>query len=176
MRRLILLAATALVAGCVARHQPPADGIPAEQLIEAVTRARVAASSGRHNEADAILARFAEANPATPEAREAAYWRAILGLESARSRADRDAAKKHLNTYLADTTMTAHRVEAGILRQLLSVVESTAQATDSATAAARQAAAAREEELKKEIQSLKEQLDKTNEELTRIRRRLGSRP
>jgi hypothetical protein len=142
--------------------------------VEAVTRARVAAASGQHGEADAILARFVEANPSTPEGREAAYWRGILRLEFATSRADRDAAKRDLDTYLADTAMTAHASEARILRQLLTVVDSTSQATDSANTAARQAAAAREEELKKEVQSLKEQLEKTNEELTRIKKRLAT--
>ena len=45
------------------------------------------------------------------EAREAAYWRAILRLESATSRADRDEAKRNLDAYLADTGMTDHRAE-----------------------------------------------------------------
>jgi hypothetical protein len=176
VRRLILLGALALHAGCVARHQRPPDPTPAEQLLEAVTRARVAAASGQRDVADGILARFVEANPSTPEGREAAYWRAILRLESATSRADRDEARRNLEHYLADTAMTAHMSEARILRQLLTTVDSTSQATDSATVAARQAATAREDELKKELQSLKEQLEKTNEELTRIKRRLGSRP
>jgi hypothetical protein len=173
VRRLILLGALALLAGCVARHQRPPEPSRAEQLIEAVTRARVAAALGQHGEADAILARFVEANPSTPEGREAAYWRGILRLESATSRADRDAAKRDLDMYLADTALTAHMSEARILRALLTAVDSTSQASDSANAAARQAAA-REEELKKEVQSLKEQLEKTNEELTRIRKRLAT--
>jgi predicted GIY-YIG superfamily endonuclease len=176
VKRLILLGAVALFAGCIARHQRPPEPTRAEQLLEVVTRARVAAASGQRDEADAILARFVEANPSTPEGREAAYWRAILRLESATSRADRDAAQRDLDVYLADTAMTAHMSEARILRHLLAAVDSTLQATDSANAAARQAATAREEELKKEIQALKEQLVKTNDELDRIKKRLGSRP
>ena len=176
MRRLILVGSLALLMACVARHQQPPEPSRSEQLLAVVTRARVAAASGQREEAEAMLARFIEANPSTPEAREAAYWRAILLLEAATSRADRDEAKRDLDAYLADTAMTAHMSEARILRSLLTAVDSTSQATDSANVVARQAAAAREEELKKEIQSLKEQLDKTNEELTRIKRRLGSRP
>lgn len=176
MRRLILLGALALSAGCVARHQRPPEPTRAEQLLEVATRARIAAAAGQHEEADAILARFVEENPSTPEGREAAYWRAILRLEAATSRADRDEAKRELDAYLADTAVTAHMSEARILRRLLATVDSTSQATDSANTAARQAGAAREEELKKEIQALKEQLEKTNEELTRIKKRLGSRP
>jgi septin family protein len=176
VRRLALVGLLALLAGCVARHQRPPEPTRAEQLLEVVTRARVAAASGQRDEADALLGRFIEANPSTPESREAAYWRAILRLEGATSRADRDEAKRGLETYLGDTAMTAHISEATILRRLLSTVDSMSQATDSATTAARQAAESREEELKKEIQSLKEQLEKTNEELTRIKRRLGSRP
>lgn len=176
MKRLILLGAFGLLAGCVARHQQPPEPTPAEQLTDVVTRARVAAAAGQRDEADAILARFVETHPSTLEAREAAYWRAILRLESATTLADRDEAKRDLDSYLADSSMTAHLSEARILRHLLSAVDSATRATDSTNTAARQAAAAREEALKKEIQTIKEELDKTNEELTRIKRRLGSRP
>ncbi len=123
-----------------------------------------------------ILAQFVETHPDTPEAREAAYLRAILRLESATSQADRDEAKRNLDAYLADTTVTSHMSEARILRHLLTAVDSASRATDSTSVAARQAAAEREEALRKEIQTLKEELAKTNEELTRIKRRLGSRP
>ena len=176
MRRLLLIGALAVLSGCVARNQRPAEPTPAEQLVDVMMRARVAAAVGQRDEADRILANFVEAHPSTPEAREAAYWRAILRLEVATSRADRDEAKRNLDTYLADTAVAAHVSEARILRTLLTTVDSTSMATDSTTAAAREAAVAREEALKKEIQTLKEELDKTNEELTRIKRRLGGRP
>src|SRR5688500_15130873 len=102
-----------------------------------MTRARVAAAVGQRDEADRILANFVEAHPSTPEAREAAYWRAILRLEVATSRAGRDEAKRNLDTYLADTAVAAHVSEARILRTLLTTVDSTSLATDSTTAAAR---------------------------------------
>ena len=165
-----------LATGCVARHQRPPEPSASEQLIDAVTRARFAAASGQHNEADIILAQFIDAHASTPEAREAAYWRAVLLLDAAASQADREAARRHLEAYLADTAARAHELEARLLREFLLAVDSTSQATDSLTTAARQAAAAREEELKKEIQTLKEQLDKTNDELNRIKRRLEARP
>jgi hypothetical protein len=176
VRRVLLLGAIALFSGCVARHQQPPEPAPEEQLLEVVTRARVAAAAGQRDEADALLGRFIEAHPSTREAREAAYWRAILRLEAATSLADRDEGKRNLDEYLADTTMTAHMSEARILRHLLNAVDSAARVADSTSTAARQAATAREEALRKEIQTLKEELDKTNEELTRIKRRLGSRP
>ena len=172
--RLALVAAALLVA-CV--RTPPAEPpTPAEQLGDAVRRAQAAASSGQQDEADAILARFAAANPSTPEAREAHYWRAIIGLESSTSRADRDEAKEHLDSYLADPAAPGHVLEARILRHMLAAVDSAVQVTDSATTVARQAAAEREEALRKEIQTLKEELAKTNDELSRIKKRLGSRP
>ncbi|HJU70137.1 MAG TPA: hypothetical protein VJ650_18015 [Gemmatimonadaceae bacterium] len=176
MRATLLLGTIAVLGGCVARHQQPPQPTPQEQLLDVVTRARIAAAAGQRDEADAILARFVDTHPSTLEAREAAYWRAILRLESATSLADRDEAKRNLEQYLADTAMTAHMSEARILRHLLSAVDSSARVADSTSAAARQAATAREEALRKEIQTLKEELDKTNEELTRIKRRLGSRP
>jgi hypothetical protein len=176
VKRLILLGAIALFGGCVARHQQPPEPTPAEQLIDVVMRARVAAANGQRDDADAILARFVETHPSTPEAKEAAYWRAILRLESATSLADRDQARRDLDAYLADSAMTAHMSEARILRHLLDAVDSASRAADSTNTAARQAAAAREEALKKEIQTVKDELDKTNDELTRIKRRLGARP
>jgi hypothetical protein len=176
VRRLLVLGAIALLSGCVARHQQPPEPTPQERFVDVATRARIAAAAGQRDEADAILARFVETHPGSPEAREAAYLRAILHLESATSQADRDEGKRNLDAYLADTAVTAHMSEARILRHLLSAVDSASRATDSTTVAARQATAAREEALRKEIQTLKEELDKTNEELTRIKRRLGSRP
>ncbi|HZO18944.1 MAG TPA: hypothetical protein VFB46_08165 [Gemmatimonadaceae bacterium] len=176
MRRLVVVASLSLLSACISRQQLPPEPTPAERLAEALTSARIAASAGQREEADVILARFITAHASTPEAREAEYVRAILRLEAATSRADRDEAGRSLDVYLSDTAMSAHQAEARILRRLLAAVDSVSLATDSANVAARQAAAAREEELKKEIQTLKEQLDKTNEELTRIKRRLGSRP
>ena len=175
MTRLICIILV-LAGGCVARHQRPAEPSASEQLVDAVTRARYAAAHGQHNEADIILAQFIDSYASTPEASEAAYWRAVLLLEASASQADRDEARRYLEAYLADTAAVAHAVEARLLRQFLVAVDSTSQAGDSLTTAARQAAATREEELKKEIQTLKEQLDKTNEELNRIKRRLEARP
>lgn len=174
MRLLCIL--LVLAAGCVARHQRPAEPSASQQLVDAVTRARYAAAHGQHNEADIILAQFIDSHASTPEASEAAYWRAVLLLEASASRADRDEARQYLEAYLADTAATAHAVEARVLHHFLVAVDSTSQARDSLSTAARQTAAAREEELKKEIQTLKEQLDKTNEELNRIKRRLEARP
>ena len=165
-----------ITSSCVARNQQPPEPTTGEQLIDAVTRARYAAAHGQHNEADIILSQFIGAHESTPEAREAAYWRAILILDGSASRADREEARRYLEAYLADSGAAAHQIEARLLRQFLVAVDSTSQATDSLSTAARHTAAAREEELKKEIQTLREQLDKTNEELNRIKRRLEARP
>ncbi len=165
-----------LAGGCVARHQRPPEPSTSEQLVDAVTRARYAAAHGQHSEADVILAQFIDAHASSPEASEAGYWRAILLLDASTSRADRDEARRYLDAYLADTAATAHALEARVLRQFLPAVDSTSQVMDSLTTAARQAAAAREEELKKEIQTLREQLGRTNDELNRIKRRLEARP
>jgi hypothetical protein len=172
----LLCALVVLATACVARHQRPPEPSASEQLVDAVTRARFAAAHGQHNEADIILAQFIGAHPSTPEAREAAYWRGVLMLDASASQADREEARRYLEAYLADSGATAHELEARLLRQFVLAVDSTSLATDSLTTAARQAAAAREEELKKEIQTLREQLDKTNDELNRIKRRLEARP
>jgi hypothetical protein len=139
-----------------------------------MTRARLAAAHGMYQDADGMLQTFIEAHPGTLEAREASYWRAIMRLEASNAKAERDEVARHLDEYLADTAVTLHESEARIIRRLISSADSLAVRHDSVTGSVRQAATAREEELKKEIQALKEQLEKTNAELERIRRRLGS--
>lgn len=171
--RAACFAAVLIVTACVSRQQRPPEPTVPERFTVAATQARVAAARGMHQHADDVLRGFIEAHPDTPEAREAQYWRAIFRLEAASSKADRDEALRHLDGYLADTAVVMHGAEARIIRTLLRSADSLQIVRDSMSGSARQAAASREEELKKEVQTLKEQLDKTNEELNRIRRRLG---
>jgi hypothetical protein len=173
--RALVAGALLLASACVARHQRPPEPTTGEQFTIVVTQARTAAARGQRQQADDLLRVFIDAHPESAEAREARYWRAILRLEGATSKADREA-RRHLDTYLADTVVTLHGSEARVIRNLLGATDSLMFLRDSVTGSARQAATAREDELKKEIQALKEQLDKTNEELTRIKRRLGGRP
>ena len=93
------------------------------------------------------------------------------------------AATERLDEYLADSTATLHRTEAATLRRIAAALDSLTQrptvvasaADDPARAAEAQQAQQREDELQKENQRLKDQLDKTNAELERIKKRLQER-
>jgi hypothetical protein len=112
------------------------------------------------------------------------YWRALSHLDAANRRGSLDSATVLLDGYLSGGTTQPHRQEALVLRQLardsrqLARVQSMLQArTDSAPSRAGASDAdvrRRDDEFVKEIQRLKDELAKANEELDRIRKRLAA--
>lgn len=114
------------------------------------------------------------------------YWRALTHLDAANRQGSLDSAITYLEAYLAAGTKQ-HRQEALVLRQLardsrqlarvtvaLQQVraDTTPQRAPSDTTPRRRDG--RDEEALKEIQRLKEELAKANEELERIRKRLAA--
>ena len=114
------------------------------------------------------------------------YWKAIFQLDAANKRGSLDSATTYLDAYLASGTAQPHRREAMVLRQLardarqLARVQGALQQAraDSADGRPRSDAESkrREDEAVKEIQRLKDELAKANEELDRIRKRLAPKP
>lgn len=110
------------------------------------------------------------------------YWKAVLHLDASNRKGTTDSALKYLDAYLAGDTTQRHRLEALILRRLardamqLARVEAALQhARNSEPARApAETPPKRDEEALKEIQRLKDELAKANEELERIRKRLAS--
>ena len=112
------------------------------------------------------------------------YWKAVGQLEGANKQAALDSALFNLDAYLGSGTEQAHRQEAIVLRQLardskqLARVEVALQQARSDTTHARPHSDGevkrRDEEAVKEIQRLKDELAKANEELERIRKRLAA--
>lgn len=110
------------------------------------------------------------------------YWTALLHLDAMNQKGSTDSALKFLDAYLARDTAQRHRLEALVLRRLardamqLARVEAAlqqARTTEPARAGA-EPAPRRDEEAVKEIQRLRDELAKANEELERIKKRLAA--
>ena len=121
------------------------------------------------------------ANP-EPATSDSLYWKAVLHLDAGNRNGTTDSALKYLDAYLARDTTQRHRLEALILRRLardamqLARVEAALQQARTSEPArpASEATPRRDEEAVKEIQRLKDELAKANEELERIRKRLAA--
>ena len=126
--------------------------------------------------------KFLRRSPGEPAASDSLYWKALTHLDAANQRGSTDSALKFLDVYLAGGTQQAHRLEALTLRRLardamqLARVEAALQAksAEPARTSGEAPAPRRDEEAVKEIQRLKEELAKANEELERIRKRLAT--
>jgi hypothetical protein len=124
---------------------------------------------------------FLRRAPAEPAPSDSLYWKALTHLDAANQRGSTDSAVKFLDIYLGNSTTQTHRLEALTLRRLardaiqLSRVEAALQQAKSAEPVrAGEPAPKRDEEAVKEIQRLKDELAKANEELERIRKRLAT--
>ena len=117
-----------------------------------------------------------------PAKSDSLYWKAVLHLDASNKNGTTDSALKYLDAYLARDTTQRHRLEALILRRLardamqLARVEAALQQakTSEPARAPAETAPKRDEEALKEIQRLKDELAKANEELERIRKRLAT--
>lgn len=109
------------------------------------------------------------------------YWKAVLHLDAQNRKGSTDSAIKYLDAYLARDTTQQHRLEALILRrlardamQLARVEAALQQAKATEPARPTEPTPKRDEEMVKEIQRLKDELAKANEELERIKKRLAA--
>ncbi|HEY7896286.1 MAG TPA: hypothetical protein VIC24_15395 [Gemmatimonadaceae bacterium] len=181
MRRWSLVWLTLLLAACATtsarRTMPPA----ADDWIGTIAGAKNQVALGHFDDADKSLYEFVQRYPSSPEAREATFWRALFKLDPANRGGSPRAATERLDEYLADTATSLHRAEASTLRRIAATFDSLAQrapvvaVNDSARLADAQKAQEREDEMQKEMKALKDQLDKTNAELERIKKRLQER-
>jgi len=115
------------------------------------------------------------------------YWSAISNLDPANKNGTLDAGIANLDAYLASPGNLKHAAEAQTLRSLARNSQQLARveaALQQAKASAAPAGASdskpqpdskgRDEEMVKEVQRLKEELAKANEELERIKKRLAT--
>ena len=166
--------------GCLpSRVTPNAAGGATNDWGQTLAQAEAAASQRRYADADRLLADFAARNPDTEGAIESAYWRGVIALEPSNHDGSPQVAAALFDTYGKAQGALPHRLEADILRHLalqLASPSATAAASSSSTSPTTVAAAPSPDASLKakdaEIQRLKDELAKANDELERIKRRL----
>ena len=176
VRRVAACGAIA-IAACVPGRTGPLPEVVNRDWGETLARAEAAAGDHRYGEADRLLADFATRYPGTQGAVESAYWRGVIALEPANRDATPQMAAALFETYQKAPGALPHRLEADILRDLALRMQATSTATvavsaPSPTAAPAPGNAADLRAKDTEIQRLKDELAKANDELERIKRRL----
>jgi hypothetical protein len=181
VRRAAILGLVAAL-GCVTGHGAPLSSGASKDWGETLADAEAAAAQRRYADADRMLADFASRFPGTEGAIESAYWRGLIALEPANRDGSPQVAAALFETYGKAPGALPHRLEADILRhialklQALSPTTSVgANATSSPTVAVASGTTDHSSDLKArdtEIQRLKDELAKANDELERIKRRL----
>jgi hypothetical protein len=172
-------ASTALVAAILfggsacqpTRPDPTPTPVPtaATEWPRIHAQATIDAREGRTPAADRALVAFAARFPASAEANEVPYWRAVIKLDPGNPAGSHEALQL-LDAYLADSSFRAHRLEATTLRRLQAALEqrTAALVAQAAMPTVRPEDKARDDE----IAHLRDELAKANAELTRIKRRL----
>lgn len=163
---------------------------PEREWPSTLSIAETRVSEGKYAAADSVLAGFSARYAGTPQAFEAAYWRALFSMDPKNSRASVSTAVAYLDAYLAGLYPRQHRQEAFALRAIAGQIDESrsalalAQTKDVAStpqpgirvdipkAAADPSTAASDAEIKR----LKDELAKANAELERIRKRLLQPP
>jgi len=130
---------------------------------------RAAADSGQFATADSILVAFERIERDSPDAAESAFWRAMLRADPHNPAFEPEAARRGIEAYLAEPK-AQRRTEAGVMLRMLDLSDS----LRAAQAAQRSAAEARDHAQEEEIQKLRDDLQRTQAELDRIKRRLKS--
>jgi len=136
-----------------------------------MSQASQEAAAGRYGVADRLLTDFTSRYPASSEAAESMFWRAVFKLDPQNPNASTHDAGVLLDSYLANG-LAPRRGEAGALRRVVSALEAKPTVVQSATPA--KAADATPDKAKDdEIARLKDELAKANAELERIKKRLA---
>jgi outer membrane protein assembly factor BamD (BamD/ComL family) len=171
--RGLLLALALSLGACTTAHPRLAEPAPTARAEWApwLLQASQEATAGNYAVADKLLTDYGTRYPASPEAAEAMYWRALFKMDPSNPvSAPRDAAVL-LDGYLASGT-TTHRVEAQTLRRVASSMETQVHpvaTTTTKTDVVKVDDKARDDELAR----LREELSRANAELERIKRRLA---
>lgn len=176
--RQSLAAGLIVAAGCVTgRGSLGAAAGP--DWTDVLTQAEMAATNHRYAEADRMLADFAAKNPGSQGAIESLYWRGVISLEPENRDSSPQIAAALFETYNRSGGALPHRLEADLLQHLALRVQAvspgsatTASASSSVSSAAVSPDRSDVKAKDAEIQRLKDELAKANDELERIKRRL----
>ena len=163
----------AALTGCSTGQTRLAEPVPAgrTEWTSWLLQASQEAAAGRYAVADKLLADFTLRFPASPEAADAMYWRALYKLDPSNGSAAPHDAAVLLDGYLASGT-AARRTEAQTLRRVAGVLDARAVAA-STTPVKADVVKVDDRARDEEIQRLKDELAKANAELERIKRRLA---
>ncbi len=159
---------------------PPATPAPAPAVTPAaisewpvtLINAAKAAQGGDYETADRLLITHGLEFPNSPEANEAALWRAILAADPVNRRFQYSERLGLIDAAIAAGARGPRGVEATILRRLVEAADSMAAIVTIMRTNSDQRLRARDEELRR----LADELDRTTAELERIKKRLGPRP
>lgn len=174
--RRTTLAGLLVAAGCVTGRT--LGGAARRDWGDTLAKAQTAANDHRYADADRLLADFAARNPGSDGALESAYWRGVISLEPSNHDGSPQIAAAFFETYARGGGQLPHLTEASVLRDIAVRLQAAGAPTVAAVAAApggSTTAAAGAADLKAkdtEIQRLKDELAKANDELERIKRRL----
>jgi hypothetical protein len=185
-RRLCVAVGTAsLLVGCSLAHAAP-EPLPRAPVQDAWPLARTeaarAVTATHYGAADKLLADFAAQYPATAEASEASYWRALYRADPANDSSSAHDAVVLLDAYLTAPLDSTHRAAALTLRRITVRLEQAAAAaalasantaTVPATGANSGATKSDDRARDDELERVKDELAKANAELERIKRRLA---
>jgi hypothetical protein len=175
--RPVIVLLVALGAGC--RHSSP----PPQRIIEApiqppppveppwvgtLALVQTAVDSGQFAKADSMLADFERDQAGTADASESSFWRAMLRADPRNPAFAPADARAALESYLGSEG-ARRRTEASVMLRMLSISDS----LRAALAAQRTAAESRDRARDEELQKLRDELQRTQAELDRIKRRLG---
>ena len=152
-------------ADTVAVPSPPREPPWARTLLAV----QAAVDSGQFSTADSILAAFEHVERDSPDATESAFWRAMLRADPRNPAFEPAEARRGIEAYLAAPN-PRRRTEAAVMLRMLELSDS----LRAAQVAQRSAAEAHDRTRDEELQKLRDDLQRTQAELERIKRRLGS--
>ena len=176
VRRTVAVA-TLVATGCIT-GRGSVSAVGGRDWGETLTQAEAAASDHRYADADRLLADYATRFPGSEGAIESAYWRGVIALEPANRDGSAQVAAALFDAYNHAPGALPHRLEAEILQHLALRLQNASATVASAApampgiAAAPSADRADLKAKDSEIQRLKDELAKANDELERIKRRL----
>ena len=178
---LILLA----VAGCTPAPGVDASPVPAPPPAAtawdaAVDTVRSLVDAGRYAEADSTLGAFEIRHAGAPQSAEARYWRALVRLDPANPDGTPRSVLAAIDAYLAGGVAQPRYTEALVLRRVASAQLAPSQLSPPVGADSVAPPVAPEVErlrvAEDSIRALRAELERTQAELDRIRRRIRPSP
>ena len=169
----IAVATLIVFAACSSPQQPAGKApIPAsDAYVNALATADKRVEQGDYSGADRILSDFALKARGTPEGTEVAFWRALYMVDPKNPTSSMAEGVRALDIYLTTEGAKTYRSQALILKRTAQTVLALRTAQANARVSGRDTVYVTRED---EILALKDQLEKANAQLERIKKRLAN--